>query len=93
MKSATNLWILPEARTDIDEIYQYTMTNWDMDQAEKYQLLLDEAFQRIKQFPELGKDAGSGVRELVLRHHIVLYRYDDDTVSILRVLNPLRLRR
>lgn len=59
---------------------------------ERYLTVLYEAFERIRSFPEVGRECEAGIREHAIRHHVVLYRYDDDTVTILRVMHPRRLR-
>lgn len=61
-----------------------------------YETLLRDAFRRIQTFPEIGRQADQGppdIRKLILEHHTVVYRYADDTVTILRIVNPRRRRR
>ncbi|MBA3378040.1 MAG: type II toxin-antitoxin system RelE/ParE family toxin [Chloroflexia bacterium] len=53
---------------------------------------LKRAARRLQAFPEMGREREDGAREYMLRHHVVLYRHQDDTVYILRVMHPRRLR-
>lgn len=92
MPSGTNLIITPEAETDIRDILRYTMDHWGRSQRNAYLGELKRAARRVQAFPEIGRERGAGVREYMLRHHIVLYRHQDDTVYILRVMHPRRLR-
>jgi plasmid stabilization system protein ParE len=93
MTSNTRLIVSPEAQLDIDDILIFTLERWDEIQKDRYQAVLESAFDRLRAFPELGKDTGRGIREFPAAQHILLYRYDGDTVTILRVIHPRRLRR
>jgi len=53
---------------------------------------LKKAARRIQAFPEIGRVLESGVRQHTLRHHVVLYRFENDTVTVLRVMHPRQLR-
>jgi plasmid stabilization system protein ParE len=92
MTSSTRLVFTPDSQHDIDDIQQYTLQKWGAAQMEEYQTALYDAFERLRRFPELGRPLESGIREHALRHHVILYRYEDDTVTILRVMHSRRLR-
>ena len=57
-----------------------------------YETVIRDAFRRIQTFPEIGRPSqnASEERELILRHHIIVYRYADEVVTILRIVNPRR---
>lgn len=98
MRSSTELIVLPEAEYDIRDIYQYTRETWPRAQADTYDDFLEHAFHRIQTFPEIGRmaaDDDPSIREYALRQHIVIYRHDLDAnvMTVLRVVNPRRLRR
>jgi len=40
----------------------------------------------------MGRVTEHGVREFLVAQHVLLYTYDHDTVTILRVMHPRRLR-
>ena len=92
MTSSTELRFTPDAQQDIDQIQQYTFTEWGRDQMERYQSMIYESFERIRTFPEIGRGRDDGLREYATRHHVILYRYDEEIVTILRVMHPRRLR-
>lgn len=61
-----------------------------------YRRVLDETFERISVFPEIGHPVDgrpSNIREYHIRHHLIQYRREPDRVVILRVVNPRRQRR
>lgn len=96
MMSSINLAFSAEAEDDIDSILAYTFETWGTAQEVAYRVVLWNAFQRIQAFPEIGRQVSEDredLREHILEHHIILYRYADDTVTILRVVNPRRRRR
>lgn len=96
MRSNTDLVIAPEAEDDIDDIYEYTRRTWNAGQADRYHGLIRDGFLRIQTFPEIGRTAfdDAAIRQYPLQHHVVLYRHDADAnlVTILRIVNPRRLR-
>ncbi|MDQ3653690.1 MAG: type II toxin-antitoxin system RelE/ParE family toxin [Chloroflexota bacterium] len=96
MTSNIELRVSPEAERNIDDILQYTLKTWGNGQAMTYYTLLWNAFRRVQAFPEIGRRATENrpeVRELVLEYHTIVYRYRDNTVTILRIVNPRRGRR
>lgn len=96
MTSNTDLAVTVEARATIEEVYLYTLDKWVERQADAYELVLHNAFRRIQAFPDLGRALSSSdpaIRELALPYHTVIYRHDPGTVTILRIINPRRLRR
>ncbi|MEJ7902271.1 MAG: type II toxin-antitoxin system RelE/ParE family toxin [Thermomicrobiales bacterium] len=92
MTSSIELRFTPDAQQDIDQIQQYTFTEWGRDQMERYQSMICESFERIRLFPDIGSRHDDGTREYPMRHHVILYRHDAKTVTILRVMHPRRLR-
>ncbi len=92
MTSSIDLVISFKARQDIYDVLQYTIDTWGDEQADDYERVLDAAFQRIRAFPEIGHVRNDGIREYALQHHLIVYRFEAETVTILRVLHPRRLR-
>lgn len=69
--------------------------SWGEEQQIKYLATLWEAFKRIQEFPNSGwqrPDLEPTIRELYLTHHTIVYRREPARVSILRDINPRRLR-
>lgn len=95
MTSNIDVILLPRARQEVREILQYTFDSWGIGQHDAYRQVLDNAFERIGIFPDIGHPAGgqpSNIREYHLRHHVIQYRREPDRVVILRIINPRRRR-
>ena len=57
---------------------------------------LNDAFRQIQAFPDIGKvtdESRPNIRQYQVEHHLILYRREPGAVTILRVVNPRRLRR
>lgn len=96
MTSSIELTFSLRAEANIRDILQYTLQTWGTGQRDAYQKTLENAFQRIRAFPDLGRAAASSdpaIRELRLQHHTIVYRHDAEAVTILRLVNPRQLRR
>lgn len=93
MTSGIDVVITPEAERDVREILAYTLAEWGREQRNAYFVVLKQAVRRLQRFPEMGRMIGSGIRELPVSHHVILYRYEKDAITILRVMHPRRLRR
>lgn len=95
MTSPIRLDYAAQALRDLRFILQYTEDTWGSDQEEDYRRILQDAFERIQAFPDIGhavEGKSSTVREYHLRHHIIQYRREPDRVVILRIVNPRRRR-
>ena len=90
--SGISLRFAPEAQDDINQIQQYTYDTFGLDQLDAYEAQLYDAFDRIREHPLIGREGEDGVRELVLRHHVVLHEFDGETVMRSRVMHPRRFR-
>lgn len=95
MTSNTDLVISSDAERDIQEILHYTLDTWGDDQVTAYWSVIWDALQRIRAFPTMGRSSpyASDEREVVLEHHTIVYRYQSNTVTILRIVSPRRRRR
>ncbi len=95
MTSSIDVVISPAAIRNLENILNYTEKQWGTGQRDVYQGVLLSAFRRIGDFPEIGRavaDGPSGLRELVLRHHTIVYRRDPNRVTILRIRAHRRRR-
>ena len=98
MRSSIRLIITSEAELDVEEIAQYTLEHWGDERVDAYRARLMRSFRQLQTFPEIGRVADNDdptIREFALEHHTILYRHDADAnlVTILRIVNPRRLRR
>lgn len=80
----------PVARADLEQIYDYTLDRWDIDQAEHYVRELLRAFDRAADNPGRGRpcdDIRPGYYRLPTGSHTLYYRITGGTVEIMRILH------
>jgi toxin ParE1/3/4 len=79
-----------KASSDLDSIYEFTILNFGLEQAQDYLLGLHERFQLLADNPGVGRSAESLAPEL-RRHehqsHVVFYIPKEKGVLIVRVLH------
>ena len=88
-----NLQLSAAAKTDLDDIFDYTRENFGQAQAVKYFQNMNIVFQSICDNPRLGRtrhEVRQNLRRVVHEHHVVFYRIDGDVVKVLRVLHDSR---
>lgn len=81
----------PQAKADIDAIWDYTAQSWgSADQAERYVLRIRKAIEGLATLPECGSKVES-VREGYLKYpvasHVIFYRLRSDRVVVIRILH------
>ena len=83
-----------DARDDLDDIYNYTLDQWDERQADAYASGIRTAIERLRDFAKIGtpvRSASGEVHRLRYKSHAVIYRHDSgNEVRILRVLHARR---
>jgi toxin ParE1/3/4 len=82
--------LAPDAQRDYDDILLYTFTTWGEPQMQEYRAALDQALARLGDYPEMGKGLDrllAGYRSLLVEHHLLYYRINDDEVEIVRILH------
>jgi toxin ParE1/3/4 len=78
-----------EAEQDIDSIFDYTEEKYGFVQAVKYVADFDNTFERLIQFPSLGRERPEirqELRSINKDEHVVFYRILDDRIRIVRIL-------
>lgn len=80
----------PQAEEDITDILQYTITQWGEAQAYTYLGVVKDTISTIRDYPKMGHGR-SGLPAVYkifpAGKHIVVYRVEDTTIYILRVLH------
>ena len=79
-----------EADADIEGIAQDSLQRWGLAHTEKYILGFHEAFQRLAEFPDIGRNASyirSGYMRMETASHSVFYRKTEGGLLIVRVLH------
>lgn len=87
---ARSIVFTPRAIDDIDHIYDYTETQWGIEQAEKYIFELRSACHSLAGTPRPGRSAAA-----IRRHYFVLgcgshnifFREDNARIVIVRILH------
>ena len=82
-----------EAAQDLDDIWDYTAQVWSPAQAETYITGIRRTIRTIGDMPEIGRvrpEITPQVRTHPSAEHLIVYQFDDDTVTILRVLHKRR---
>jgi plasmid stabilization system protein ParE len=82
---------LEEANDDIRSILTYISSD-NAKAAKNYVDAIGKSCEKLSQFPESGRVYNERYRVLVIRNHLVLYRYDSggNEVTIARVLDGRR---
>ena len=79
-----------KAAADLDEIYEYTILHFGLEQARVYLLGLHERFQMLAEQPTHGRKAeelAPGLRRLGYQSHMIFYLPKDNGIRIVRVLH------
>lgn len=84
----------PQANSDLEDIYGFSMAMWGQDRATEYLLGLRAIIENLAVFPEMGKakrHLGVNMRAFVHEsHHVVYDRVSEDEILILRVVHSRR---
>jgi toxin ParE1/3/4 len=78
------------AEGDLIEIWEYTLGEWDAEQADKYLDELGNRIQLLSENPEMGAPRDyvrAGYRVLFVNSHAVYYTVTPSTIHIIRVLH------
>jgi toxin ParE1/3/4 len=82
--------LTPEARADLDEIWNYTADTWNIAQAETYMLSLDSTMKLLATHPTLGRSL-SGIREGYFKFpassHLLIFRITNEAIEVVRILH------
>ena len=79
-----------KASADVDDIYEYTIVNFGVEQARTYLHGLDDCFKALAENPLRGRAAdelASELRRYEYQSHVVFYREVEQYTLIIRVLH------
>jgi len=82
-----------EADNDLSDIYDYTTTQFGMEQAVKYLLGFEDTFAVLCDQPKLGRmreEIRSGLRSISYVSHLIFYTVLRDRIRVVRVLHASR---
>jgi toxin ParE1/3/4 len=86
----TRIALSRRADADLADILDYSIAAHGPETAEAYLHAVDAVLARLSHYPELGAarpDLGPGIRSIPAGEHRVYYRYDGQTVLVVRVLH------
>ncbi|MEQ1845167.1 MAG: type II toxin-antitoxin system RelE/ParE family toxin [Nitrospira sp.] len=79
-----------KAAADLEDIYEYTIIHFGLEQARVYLLAMHARFQMLAEQPTQGRKADElapGLRRVEYQSHVVFYIPKDHGVLIVRVLH------
>jgi toxin ParE1/3/4 len=82
--------LTPSAKSDLIEIWNYTVETWGEKQAEKYLHDIEDKLNQLAANPELGRqrpEIVSGYYSFPAREHIVFYLISDRHIDIIGILH------
>ena len=84
------LIILPVARQEVLDIWDYSFENWGQEQADRYLAALDAMFARIANGSAPSRPADElrpDLRKVPVGRHVVFFREGAEAVEVVRVLH------
>jgi toxin ParE1/3/4 len=78
------------AKSDIQEIWNYTVEHWGKGQAEIYLRLIGAAVASIAADPKVGRPSDEvrpGYRKYLVGSHVLFYRATDKAIFVVRILH------
>jgi toxin ParE1/3/4 len=84
----------PKAQDDMESVWLYTLSQWGLEQTERYIDELSAAFNLLASNPGLGKRCEhirAGYRKHPTLRHVIYYREVDDGIEIIRTLHDQQL--
>ncbi|MBC8441115.1 MAG: type II toxin-antitoxin system RelE/ParE family toxin [Deltaproteobacteria bacterium] len=82
--------LTPSAKSDLIEIWNYTVETWGEKQAEKYLQEIEDKLDQLADNPELGRqrpEIHPGYCSSPVRKHIIFYLQSDNHIDVIGVLH------
>ena len=82
--------LTPAAQADLETIWDYTVSQWSIDQAESYLRGLQKTLDLLIFQPRLGRERQEftpTVRLHTYRFHLVIYRIEGEYIEVIRILH------
>lgn len=82
--------VRPKAQADVDEIWTYTASEWDTDQADEYIQTIRTGLRRVALHPMLGTDASllaPHLRRIRSGSHLIYYLHSHEMIDAVRILH------
>jgi toxin ParE1/3/4 len=81
--------ITPEASRDMERIADDLANSSGLPSSDQFFSGITKAIGRLTRFPNLGhqrNDLSPGIRNLIYKKYLILYRVDDESLEILRIV-------
>ncbi len=81
--------LYPRARTDLEEIWLYTLQAWSLDQADSYVRDIINVFEDLANGAKSGRpvDIRDGYLKYPVGSHMIYYRQSPSHIDIVRILH------
>jgi toxin ParE1/3/4 len=82
--------LTPRARADVDDIWDYTVDRWGLDQAETYTRQLWKDIEALAERPSRGRECPEvrpGYRQYPSGSHVLFYRSTTNGIDVIRILH------
>ncbi|MCB0501118.1 MAG: type II toxin-antitoxin system RelE/ParE family toxin [Bacteroidetes bacterium] len=82
-----------KAKSDVEDIADYTIENWGIKQSKEYLVGLYECFEILLDNQSIGRDASefsSGLHKFTFKSHIIFYQSEGNDILIVRILHHSR---
>jgi toxin ParE1/3/4 len=86
----SNIALSPRAKLDLSEIWDYTLSQWGADQAEKYVRELWSTIEYVASDSIKSVDVGDvrrGYRKSRSGSHVIFFKVTDDGIDVVRILH------
>lgn len=80
----------PKAQRDLDEIFDYTVARWGLEQALRYDRLIEAACAELANAPLLAESYAHirpGYRRRSIEHHAIYFKQTRTGIAIIRILH------
>jgi toxin ParE1/3/4 len=80
----------PLAQADLDDIWTYTVAQWDEAQAQAYLMGLDATMKLLADNPRMGSamdDIRKGCFKFPAASHLLIYRLTPDAIEFMRIMH------
>lgn len=89
----TKVILSKAADADLEDIFDYTLEEFGLDQAVSYVSEFDDTFETISESPEIGRkreEIREELRSLVKDKYVIFYRILIDHIRVVRILHGSR---
>jgi len=86
----TEFWLRPQARSDLDTIWDYTVQSWGVQQSRSYIAEIRDTCGKLAENPGLGKCRNELYKELRVfpsGKHLIFYLTIAEGIDVIRILH------